>query len=231
MVKHPNAPHRSSETPDDRFVATVLSVSDWFKRNARVATISGIVIAVLVAGTLYWVRYQRTLRDAASAELGAIRQTASSGNVPLAVRDLGTYLENFGGTPSGREARLLLAQLLLGEGRNDEALEAVRPIAGDLDDPMGTNAAWLAAVAYEQAERWDDAAAEYLRIAEGAPRAFQRVQATTDAARVRMQQNDAAAAAELYRRALDEIDETDPQVALLRLRLGEAEAMAQAAGT
>jgi hypothetical protein len=89
------------------------------------------------------------------------------------------------------------------------------------------SAARLTAAAYEQAERWEDAEREFLRLAGDAPLRFERIQATADAARVRMLRSDAAGAAELYRQALDEIDEDDPQAPFLRLRLGEAEAMAQ----
>lgn len=228
MAKHPNAPRHGPESADDRFVAGVMAASDWFKRNARVVTISTVLLVILVAGTVYWIRYQRTLRDAASAELSAIRQTVAVGNAPLALRDLSTYLESFGGTPSAREARLIMGQLLLAEGRNEDALSAVAPVSSDLDDPFGTGAARLAAAAYEQAERWDEAEQEYLRISRGAPRAFERTRALADAARIRMLQEDAAGAAELYRQALEGIDEDDPQAPFLRLRLGEAEAMAGA---
>jgi len=227
MAKHPNAPRHGPESPDDRFVASVMAASDWFKRHARVVTIATVLLVILVAGTVYWIRYQSTLRAAASAELSAIRQTVAVGNVPLALRDLSTYLESFGGTPSAAEARLMMAQLLLVEGRNDEAVDAVAPVASDLADPLGTSAARLAAAAHEQAERWDEAEQEYLRISRDAPRAFERTRALADAARLRLLQEDAAGAVELYRQALDGIDEDDPQAAFLRLRLGEAEAMAE----
>ncbi len=230
MVKHRNAPHRGAEDPDDRFVAGVVATGDWIKRNSRLVTIAAIAIVILVAGSLYWIRYQRTLRDAASAELNSIRQTVASGNTPLALRDLSTFLDSFGDTPSGREGRLILAQLLLSEGRNDEARDAVEELARDLDDPLGVNAARLIAAAYEQADRLTDAEAEYMRIADGAGRAFERNRALADAARVRMLQGDAAGAAELYRRALDAVSANDPQAPILRLRLGEAEAEASAPG-
>ncbi len=230
MAKHPNAPRRAHDDPEDRFVASVLSASDWLKRNSRAVTVTAIALFVLVAGTLYWVRYQRALREAASAELNTIRQTVASGNTPLALRDLSAFLESFGGTPSGAEGRLIMAQLLLTEGRNDEALDAVRPLARDLDDPLATNAARLIAAAHEQAERWTDAEAEYLRISEEAPYPFQRNQALADAARVRLLQGDPAGAAELYRRALQSVPEDDPQAPILRLRLGEAEAQAASSG-
>ena len=229
MAKHPNAPHHRAEDPDDRFVASILTASDWLKANARAVTIGAIVVVVVVAATVYWTRYQRTLRDAASTELSAVRQTVASGNVPLAIRDLGTFLESFGDTPSGREARLMMAQLLLVEGRNDEAVDALGDLASDLDDPLGTNAARLEAAAYEQAERWQDAESVYLRISRDAPRAFERRRALGDAARLRLDQGNAAGAAELYREALEDIAEDDPQYPVLRLRLGEAEARASGA--
>lgn len=230
MAKHPNAPHHGAEDPDDRFVAGVVAAGDWFQRNSRLVTIAAIALFLLVAGSLYWVRYQRTLREAASAELNAIRQTVASGNTPLALRDLSAFLESFGDTPSGREGRLIMAQLLLFEGRNDEALDAAAPLAEDLEEPLGINAARLVAAAHEQAGRLAEAEAEYLRISERGGRAFERNRALADAARVRMHRGDAAGAAELYRRALEAVPANDPQVPFLRLRLGEAEAQAAAPG-
>jgi predicted negative regulator of RcsB-dependent stress response len=228
MAKHPNAPHRAAEDPDDRFVAGVMAGGDWFKRNSRTVTIAAIALFILVAGSLYWIRYQRALREAASAELSAIRQTIATGNTPLALRDLSAFLESFSDTPSGRDGSLMMAQLLLLEGRNEEALDAVYELSRDLNDPLGASAARLAAAAHEQAERWEEAEAEYLRISTDAARRFERNRALADAGRVRMQRGDAAGAAELYRRALDAFPENDPQVPLLRLRLGEAQAEAQA---
>ncbi|MEN8374456.1 MAG: tetratricopeptide repeat protein [Gemmatimonadota bacterium] len=224
MAKHRNVPHHSHEDPDDKFVAAVVTGTDWFKRNSRVVTIAAIALFIVVAGGLYWVRYQRTLREAGSAQLSGIRQTVATGNTPLAMRDLTTFLDNFGATPSGGEGRLLMAQLLLVEGRNEEALQAASQLAADLRDPLGPGAARLAAAAYEQMDRLPEAEQEFLRIAESAPRSFERHQAMADAARIRAQRGDAQGAADLYRQLLDSVPETDPQYPIIRLRLGEVEA-------
>ena len=232
MPKHPTARrvHREAEGPDDAFVANVLEASVWAKRNSRILIVSTIVLVVAVLGTLYYVNYRAQIREQAGARLNQVRQTVASGNPALAARDLETFIDRFGNTPAGDEARLLLAQVHLHANAPEKALDVTEPLAEDKDEVMGATAALLQAAAFEQAKQLDQAERTYLSIAEEAPFSYQRYQALDRAAILRMDSGNAAGAAELYRRILDSAPETLPQRPLYELRLGEAEAMAAATG-
>ena len=232
MPKHPTARrvHREADSPDDAFVANVLEASVWAKKNSRLLLIAGIVLVVGVLGTLYYVNYRAQMREQAGARLNQVRQTVASGNPTLAARDLQTFIEQFGNTPAGDEARLLLAQVHLHANAPEKALDVAAPLAGDKDDVLGATAALLQAAAYEQAKQLEQAEQTYLSVADQAPFSYQRYQALDRAAILRMDAGNAAGAAELYRRILESAPETLPQRPLYELRLGEAEAMAATTG-
>ena len=229
MVKHPTSSrvHREAEV-EDAFVARVVEYSEWARRNTRIVIIAAVLLFIAVAALLYWRNYQQQMDASATSQLTEIQQTVASGNTALAVQDLEAYLANFSGTDAAGEARLMLAQIYLDEGRYREALETVEPIAGDLDGPMGTAAAFLRAGAHEGLDQHGQAEQVYLSIADGAPMEFQQQRALSDAARIRMDQGNASGAAELYRRLVSAVGEDHPERGLFEMRLAEAETAAAA---
>src|SRR5688572_16113976 len=114
MAKHPlsRRVHRTS-TDEDKFVSGVLESSVWAKTHGRWLVIAGVVGLVVLAGTVY-VRNVRSARaERAAAELTTVRSTVASGNTALAKQDLQNYVNRFGKTPSGGEAKMMLAQVQL----------------------------------------------------------------------------------------------------------------------
>lgn len=233
MPRHPTARrvHRAPEAPDDAFVAGVLESSAWAKQHGRTLIIVAILVALLVGGFV-WYRSQRAAaRERAAIELTQVRQSALMGNYALAVRDLETFVQRYDGTPSAREARVLLAQAHLELGQPEPALQAVEGLARDPGAPLGSSAAFLVAAAHEAAGRSEQAEQAYLRIAERGNYLFQRLEAYDNAARLRLERGDAAGAAQLYDRAVQAIPEERTQErAVFEMRRGEAEAMAAAGG-
>lgn len=226
MVRHPTSRrvHRDQTDPEDAFISSTLELTVWAKRNSRSLVIAAIVLALLAAGVVYYISYQRTLRVQAANRLTEIRQTVGSGNLPLATRDLEEYLNRFAGAPASEEARLLLAEIYIQEGQVDQVPPLLRELADDLREPMGPPAAFLVAAAYEQADQLDQAEDVYLRIAADAPYDFQRNEALDDAARLRMQQGDYAGASQLYDRLLASLEDDDPQRSIYQMWLAEARA-------
>lgn len=231
MVKHPTSSrvHRETEV-EDAFVARVVEYSEWARRNTRIVTIAAIVLFIAVAALLYWRNYQQQMDARAISQLNEIQQTVGSGNTALAVQDLEAYLADFSSTDAAAEARLMLAQIYLSEGRYREALETVERLARDLDDPMGAPAAFLRATAHEGLDQAGQAEQVYLSIAEDAPMAFQQQRALGEAARIRMAQANPEGAVELYRRLVASLEEGHPERGLWEMRLAEAETIA-AGGT
>jgi predicted negative regulator of RcsB-dependent stress response len=211
MPKHPTASrvHRDPDGSDDAFVTAVRGSIEWARANTRALTIGVAAVVLVAAGSLYYLNYQRTLENSAANRLAELQQTVASGNAQLAIRDLQAFIDRFGGAAAASPARLILADLLVAEGRPEEAVDALGDLPRDLDDPFGIAAARLLAGAHESLGRPDQAVAVYTRLAQRARFPYQAREALADAARVRLQAGDPAAAADLYQRVLDTFDDDE----------------------
>ena len=229
MAKHPTSSrvHRDPDGPDDAFVDSVQRTADWARAHSRQLTIAGILLAVLVIGGVYYVNSQRQLEAEAATQFTQVQQSVASGNTQLAIRDLQNYLNTFGGTEASRPARLILADLLLSQDQPAEAADALGNLANDLEEPFGLAGARLLAAAREEMGQVDQAVAIYRRIAENARFSYQRREALADAARVRLQNGDADAAAALYQEVVGTFGEQETGRGYYEMWLAEAQAQAQ----
>lgn len=230
MARHPTSSrvHRDSkEGPDDVFVSGVERTVGWARTHQRTLIIGAVALIVLVAGVLYYVNAQRAIETQAAARFTELQATIASGNTQLAIRDLQTFVDRFGSTEAGQQARLVLGEILLGQGQAPQAVQALGDLADDPEDATGTAAARIKAAAYEAMGEHDQAVALYVRIADAARFDYQAREALADAARVRLQNGNAAAAADLYRRVLDTFDADDPGRGYFEMWLAEARARAE----
>lgn len=209
---------------DDVFVANVLEFSGWARNNSQVLILFGVALAVVLVSALYYVNWRQGQNDTAVAELERIAQSVGQTDPEASKISLEQYLERFSGTPYAGEARLLLGQLYLDGGQAGQALETLEASSIPLRDPMGVQVATLQARALEAQADFGEAESLYLRIADQAELAFQRVGALEDAARIRMVSGNYAGAAELYQRLLDEEEHSAEGVGIYQMRLGEAQA-------
>jgi predicted negative regulator of RcsB-dependent stress response len=232
MTRHPTARrvHRQESAPDDVFVAGVLETTAWAQKHRRTLIIGGIIAVILVVGTVLFVKSRADRRDQAALQLSQVRAVALSGNTQLATRELEQFVERFGSTPSGAEARLLLGRAYVEGGQHAQAIEAVQPISRDLDSDAGVNAAMLQAIAHELAGSPQDAERIYLRVGDNARFLYQRQDALENAARLRLQREDFAGAAQLYDRLVDMTPENTGERQILEMRAGEAHTLARAGG-
>lgn len=229
MPKKPTSPRvpKLEHEPDDKFILAVERITFWARENSRALIIGGVVIAILVLAGVYYLDSQRRVEAEAAARLGEVHQTVMTGNVPLAIRDLQTYLGTFGGTRAAREARLILADLLLSQDRPEDAIQALGRLHRDLDEPVGLAAAQILGAAYEDLGDHDAAIDTYRRIARDARFAFQRREALADAARVALHAQQPGVAAELYDRLVRTFEEGDPGRAYYEMWRAEARARAE----
>lgn len=232
MPKHPAARrvHRV-ESDDDVFVSGVLESSVWAKTHGRSLLIGVVALIVIVAGTIYWRNYRADLRDRATVELTPVRQTVIEGNRQLAIRDLTAYIEKYGSTPSADEARLLLAQVYVEEGRAQDAVDVLEPVARNPGAPSGATAALLLGAAYEAANQPDRAERTYLLIADKARFGFEQREALERAAGILLQKGNTAGAADLYDQALKTLPEDSPERSVYLMRIAEIRAATDGAGT
>jgi tetratricopeptide (TPR) repeat protein len=212
MPKHPTPPRgtKPQTEPDDKFLLAVERTVLWFKQYSRQLIVGAVVLAIAVAAGLYYLESQRRVEAEASLRLGEVYQTVQTGNVPLAIRDIQAYLGTFGGTKAAREARLILADLLIRQDRPADAIDALGRLPGDLDEPIGLAAAQLQAAAYEAQGSHQDAIDTYRRISRNARFEFQRREALGDGARVAMDAGQHDVAMEFYDRLVASFEEGDP---------------------
>lgn len=232
MTRHPTARrvHRTDTNPDDAFVAGVLESSAWAKQNARKLIIGGVAAAVVILVAVFWLLNRNAREQQAGQQILTVRAAALAGQSAAAIPQLQQFVNEFGGTRHGGEARMLLGQAYLQAGQPQQAIEAVTPLANDLDGDYGVNAAFLVAAAHEQAQQWAQAEQAYARIAENAPYTFQQMDALDNVGRLRMQQGNATGAVDAYTRARDLSAPDSPEREVFSLRLGEAMAAAATGG-
>ena len=228
MTRHPTARrvHRESNTSEDAFVAQVVETSFWAREHARILIVGGIVAALLIVFALWFVNSRRTLAERASTELTPLRSLLQAGNAQAAIPQLEQYLARFGSAPAADEARLMLGEAYLLGNQPARASEVLENVDEDFDNPMAINAMMLRAAALEATQQAHRAEELLLRVAANAPLTYQQRDALDNAARIRMESNNPAGAAELYERMLAMVPEEDPVRGVFELRLGEARAAA-----
>jgi predicted negative regulator of RcsB-dependent stress response len=231
MAKHPAARrvHRA-ESDEDVFVTGVLESSAWLKTHGRYVLFGGTALVVATAALVYWLNYRSDLQERAAAELTPVRQTVVEGNRQLAMRDLKSFVGKYGSTPSADEARLLLAQIYVEEGRATDAIKMLEPVA-DPSDAGGASGALLLGAAYEAAKQLERAEQAYLEVADAARFGFEKREGLERAAILRLQKGNAPGAAELYDRALKTLPEDSPERSVYQMRIAEIRAAGAPTGS
>ena len=193
---------------EDAFVAKTLEATRWAQRNRPILTLAVVVLGLGTAAMVYYGRYRETLNVTAAGQLEELHQRLEQGD--MAVRaDLDLYLERFGSTAFADEARLALGQLLAAEGDHAGAVAVLEPLAGDIDTPLGAQAAGMLAAVSEDIGDLRVSEALYERLADRTRLGFQRKEALIDVARLRRESGDHEGALAAYDRLLEEMDEAD----------------------
>lgn len=225
--RHPSAPSPGgSDAPEDAFIARVLALWNWAQRNTQVLVLGGALLVLAVGAGIYYYNYQQNLRSQAAREFEQVQQAVGTGQPETARTELQSFIDRYGETPYGREARLLLAQFQLRTGAPEEAVSTLQPLTSELSEPIALEGSFLLAAAHEEAEQFDAAENVFLRIADAATLSFQIREALAGAAELRAREGNYAGAAQLYERILERHppDESDPEQAMYELRLAEMRA-------
>jgi predicted negative regulator of RcsB-dependent stress response len=210
---------------EDKFVASVIQFSSWAQKNTRTLVVFIVALMITVFGVRYYFSYQTQLREAASAEIRAIRYDLQAGQTSVVVDRLRTFLIQFENTPYGREARVLLAHSLLIEHRAVEAIEPARRAADKVgSSPLSDRAAFLLAAAYEEVGETAQAIAVYEDVGRGSGHRAEQSRGLEGAARLRAASGDLAGAAALYNEILGLIPDEIPARTYYELRAAEASA-------
>jgi len=210
---------------EDRFVGSVLQLANWAQKNTRTLVVLIVAALIAVFGVRYYFSYQTQLREAASAEIRAIRYDLQTGQTTNVVDRLRTFLIQFENTPYSREARLLLAQSLLMDDRAAEAVEPARRAADKVgSNPLSSRAAFLLAAAYEQLGETAQAIAVYEDVGRRSRHRADQRRALEAAARLRAASGDLAGAAALYDEILALLPDDSPARAYFEMQTAEVKA-------
>jgi predicted negative regulator of RcsB-dependent stress response len=224
-MRHPASRRKPVEKRDeeDAFLEKVLEITAWSRGHRQLLITSGILLAIAIASIAYYANYRVLVRNQAVNELEEIQQTLGLGDPESSIGRLSSFIARFGDSPYVLEARLVLGQIHLEAARSDEAITVLAPAVRDLTEPVGVQATFLLATAYEQAQRPEDAEDLYLRLGDATSLDFHFENAMGSAARIRAARGDYAGAAQLYQRILGTLEEGDPVYGLYQMRLAEAE--------
>ena len=212
---------------EDVLIEKTLWLTVWARRHRQLVTLGALAVGALVLATVYYVNFRSQHLEQAAVQLERVRQNIVVGDTAVAAVELSQYLQAFGDTPHADEASLVLGELYMSTGRPTEAVEALTPSA-DPSERLGLQALVLLAQAREQQGELEEAERLLLQVADGADLDFYVHSALADAARIRQARGDAAGAADLYSRLLDDLDDEAPTRALYEMRLQEAETRARA---
>jgi predicted negative regulator of RcsB-dependent stress response len=233
MTKHHPTSRRVHRThsDEDAFVAAALESSAWARTNQRWILIGTVVVVALFGGLLYYRNFQTSKVERATAELTNVRQTVLGGNRQLAQRDLQNFVTRYDGTAAADEARLMLAQIYLEDGKPADAIRAVEKMAARPGEAGGATAALLLGAAQEASKNPDAAEQTYLEIADEARFGFEKREALERAAAIRLAKGNPAGATELYQQAMDTYPEDAPERSVYQMRIAEVTATGARAGS
>jgi predicted negative regulator of RcsB-dependent stress response len=208
-------------TADDAFAVRVLEFTAWARDRTHVLVIVAAAAVLLVVGVIFWFGQRQQQVEQAAQELEQIQSAVFFEEAAQARAQLRTFLDRFGGTAYGVEARLLLAELLLADQDAEEAIRVLEAVAPSDRNPLRLQASILLGVAYEQAERWDDAEDLYRWLRGNAEFSFQRRSAGERLAQVLLVTGDSAGARDVLSEIVDELEEGDPDRSYFEMRLAE----------
>ncbi len=207
---------QAASSSDQRFEAILA----WVKRNRGTAATVGVIV-VIGGGLFGWSVLSRTQQEAAAGRgLSSGRFAFESKNYALAASELSRVMENYSGTKAAQEATILLAQVRLGQGQNQQAIQVLSRFAGDADRDYRAQANGLLGAAYENIARPKDAAESYEKAAGSSKFPFLAAQFLSDAGRAWLAAGDTSHAIASYQTIISKYDSTGTVVEA-RVRLGE----------
>lgn len=157
------------------------SLTDWFRDNARAIGLAVIALAVVVAGTLLVRSANEKKGASASRALADAQRSVASGNLPLASADLQKVVAQYGSTPAGTEARLLLAQVYFQQDKVADGMKVLDEVGSG--GVLAASVHALRAAGLEQSGKPAEAASEYLKAADASQLASEKESYRSDAAR------------------------------------------------
>src|SRR2546423_122076 len=206
-------------TPTKRFGSDEESFSEWLTLHRRPVSWALIVLAIIVLGYWYYERSESLKAQRAENAYMQARQSASAGNLPLAVSDLQKVAARYEGTRAGAQASMTLAQTLYQQKKFKDGIAALKKAEAKAPSDFKPSIHVLEADGYEELKDFVTAAEQYKVAATETRFPADKAQYQAAAARDYM----AAGKTEDAKAIWTELakDETGPMAAEAKVRLGE----------
>jgi predicted negative regulator of RcsB-dependent stress response len=212
-MTNPNNPARP------RYGADEESIGDWVLVHKRAVTWGAVALAVLGAGFWFYGRSQTIKSQRAESAYFQARQSAAAGNLPLAISDLQKVVVRYEGTRAGTQAALSLAQALYDQQKFREGIETLRKAETSAPDEFRPSIHVLQAAGYEELKDFVAAAEQYKLAAKATGFPVDKAKYEAAAARDFMAAGKIEEAKAIWTELVK--DETRPEAAEARVRLGE----------
>jgi predicted negative regulator of RcsB-dependent stress response len=195
---------------------------EWLELHSRQLMFASIGLLVIAGGFWFYKHSTGLQAQSASMALGESQAAVNSGNLPLAQSGLEKLIQRYGSTPSGAQARVLLAKVHYEKGEYQQGMKELEPVTSDRDAYTAAAAIDLTAAGLEQAGKFADAAATYEKAAARAPYKIDHDVYMANAARALTTAGKTEEAKKIWS-ALAKDDQSGAS-AEARVRLGELEA-------
>ena len=201
--------------------AEELNLAEWGSQNWRKLAIAGGIAAAVALVVFMFVWSGRRKEAFAAQELMQARNTAESGNLPLAASDLTRLIDRFGGTHSADEGMILLTQIRLVQNQRDLAVTGLQEfVRRSHDDNVQASAYALLGAGLEDQGKSKEAGDAYRQASNHTERDFLKAQYLLDAGRSYAAAGDSTAARSAYGEVLNRFARLD-QAAEARVRMAE----------
>jgi predicted negative regulator of RcsB-dependent stress response len=212
----PNIPARQRQGAHEE------TMTEWFMLHQREVGWAVVALAIIVGGFWYYERSQAIKAQRAEAAYFQARQSAATGNLPLAVSDLKKVVSRYEGTSAGTQAAITLAQTLYDQKKFKEGLEVLRAAEAKAPSDFRPSIHILEAAGREELKDLVGAAEQYNMAAQVTRFPADKAEYQSAAARDYMAAGKTEEARAIWAALVK--DETGPGAAEARVRLGELEA-------
>lgn len=216
---------RPAVDPDDAFAVRAAELRRWASSNARAIMIGAVAALVVVGGFLAYRISQSRAAERASQAFLELQQRVSTADSVQGRALLQNFAQTYDGTVEGAEARLELGQRLLLAGQPKQAIPHFREVAGS-GLPVAFQGKTLLAAALSRDGQQQQAIQTLLDAADDAEYGYQEQEALGEVALLHEQANNWRAAADIYRRMVENTEKGSLERSIAELRLAEAEARA-----
>jgi predicted negative regulator of RcsB-dependent stress response len=195
------------------------SILEWIQSNTRLLTIGASIVVVAGAGAWFYSRYQENRLQSSAKVLMEARRSMGAGNAALAQTDLKRVIDNYGGTASGAEGAMLLAQMHFDQGKHADGIAVLEKAVDDAPASMKPTLRALLADAYAETGKLKEAAETYEAAAAATELAGEKSTFRAKAARTWGTAGDTARARTIWAELAAE--KNGAVAAEARVRLGE----------